>query len=71
VRAVPASTESEVRSTFTAVPPLVVDGDGAGVIALAAPDGAAVTVEALAVEDLNDVLGTTNDCGFFGIAEAG
>jgi hypothetical protein len=48
-----------------------VDDPGAGVIALAAPSGAVVTVQALAVEDLNDVNGTTNDCGFFGIAEAG
>jgi hypothetical protein len=72
VRATPASSESEVRSSFTAAtPPLVVDGDEAGVIAAVAPDGTAVTVQALAVEDLNDVQGTTNDCGFSGIAEAG
>jgi hypothetical protein len=71
VRGVPANAESELRSSFTAVAPLLVDGDGAGVIALAAPDGTAVTIQALAVEDLNDVNGTTNDCGFFGIAEAG
>jgi hypothetical protein len=71
VRAVPADAESEVRSSFTAVSPLVVDGDDAGVIAMVAPNGTAVTVQALAVEELNDVQGSTNDCGFAGIAEAG
>jgi hypothetical protein len=71
VRATPANAESELASTFTAVPPLVVDGAGAGVIALVNPDGVTATVQALAVEDPNDVQGTTNDCGFSGIAEAG
>jgi hypothetical protein len=72
VRATPAETASELDSTLTAT-----DAGGgptateAGVIALAAPSGAAVTVQALAVEQLNGVHGTTNDCGFFGIAEAG
>jgi hypothetical protein len=73
VRAVPANAESELGSSFPVpgLPPLVVDDAGTGVIALANPDGTAVTVQGLAVEDANDVQGTTNDCGFFGIAEAG
>jgi hypothetical protein len=66
---------SEVRSTFGTgtsgfAAPLAED-DGAGVIAFAAPDGSVVTVQGLAVEDLNGVRGTTNDCGFFAMAEAG
>jgi hypothetical protein len=65
---------SEVWSSFTNTggfaTPLAED-DGAGVIAFAAPDGSVVTVQALAVEDLNGVRGTTDDCGFFGVAEAG
>lgn len=74
VRGVPADPNSEVDSSFTApapTPGLLVEEPGAGVIALAAPNGAVVTVQALAVEQLNGVHGTTNDCGFFGIAEAG
>jgi hypothetical protein len=71
VRGVPDNAESELASSFTAPAGLLADTEGAGVIALAAPDGTAVTIQALAVEDLNDVQGTTNDCGFFGIAEAG
>jgi hypothetical protein len=72
VRATPAEAGSELASTLTAT-----DAGGAptatevGVIALAAPSGAAVTVQALAAEQLNGVHATTNDCGFFGIAEAG
>jgi hypothetical protein len=52
--------------------PLVTAG-GAGVIAVAAPNGSTVTIQVLAIEapPLNGVHGTTNDCGFFGIAEAG
>jgi hypothetical protein len=73
VRATPDNVESELASSFPGPPAggLVVDQEGAGVIAMAAPDGRTVTVQGLAVEDLNDVQGTTNDCGFFGIAEAG
>jgi hypothetical protein len=73
VRAVPANPESELASTFPGAPllPLVAETPGAGVIAMANPDGTAVTIQGLAVEDVNDVQGTTNDCGFFGIAEAG
>jgi hypothetical protein len=74
VRAVLANAEAELGSSFPTpgVPPLVVDEvGGTGVIALANPDGTTVTVQGLAVVDANDVQGTTNDCGFFGIAEAG
>jgi hypothetical protein len=72
VRGVPADAESELQSSFTvAAPPLLADADGAGVVAMVAPDGSTVTVQALAIEDPNDVQGTTNDCGFSGIAEAG
>jgi hypothetical protein len=46
-------------------------GPSNGTIAFAGSDGAVVTVQAFAVEDLDDVRGTTNDCGFFGVAEAG
>ena len=47
------------------------DATAAGTIAFAAPNGSTVTIDANAVEDPNDVLGTTNDCGFFGIAARG
>ena len=47
------------------------DATTAGTIAFVAPNGGTVTIDAHAVEDANDVQGTTNDCGFFGIASAG
>jgi hypothetical protein len=72
VRAVAANAEAELASSFTGVLfPLVADLPEAGDIALANPDGTTVTVQAMTVEDVNDVQGTANDCGFFGIAEAG
>jgi hypothetical protein len=74
VRATPANAEAELGTSFPGAPvlPLVVNGNpGTGVIAMANPDGTTVTVQGLSVEDANDVQGTTNDCGFFGIAEAG
>jgi hypothetical protein len=76
VRGAPADPNSEVSSSFEATPPddfgdLLVTNPGAGVIGFAAPNGGVVTVQALAVEQANGVHGTTNDCGFFGIAEAG
>ncbi len=37
----------------------------------AAPDGSVVTVQGLAIEQLNGVRGTTNDCGFFAVVEGG
>jgi hypothetical protein len=66
VQAVPADGNSEVSSDFAAP-----SNAGTGIIAMAAPNGAVVTVQALGVEEPNGVHGTTNDCGFFGIAEAG
>jgi hypothetical protein len=66
---------SEVISTFPGggsgfASPLAT-GDGAGVIAFAAPDGSVVTVQGLAIDDPTGVRGTTDECGFFGVAEAG
>jgi hypothetical protein len=52
---------------------LVVDDlpPGPGLISFAGSDGRVVTVHAQPVQDSNDVRGTTDDCGFFGVAEAG
>ncbi|HLM08821.1 MAG TPA: hypothetical protein VK307_03865 [Thermoleophilaceae bacterium] len=46
-------------------------GDASGVITFVRPGGAVVTVQALALSEPNDLLGTSNDCGFFGTAIAG
>jgi hypothetical protein len=53
--------------------PLLVDNpaDGLGSLVFAAADGAVVTVEASTRQNANAIRGTTNDCGFFGIAKAG
>ena len=40
-------------------------------ITFTAPDGRIVTVDALGMQDQDNVRGTTDDCGFFGVAEAG
>jgi hypothetical protein len=46
--------------------------DEAGTVSFAGSDGSVVTVAAHVIEQSNDVRGsTTDDCGFFGIAEAG
>jgi hypothetical protein len=73
-----ANSEVSVSSDLVTLPPTtfadpLVNETGAGVIAFAAPNGTVVTVQALAREapPANGVHGTTNDCGFFGIAEAG
>jgi hypothetical protein len=85
VRANPAVPNSEIGSNFPGgllneadLDPgenfLVVNvatADGAGTIAFAGADGRVVTVNALVREDANGVRGTTNDCGFFGVAQAG
>ena len=85
VRANPALPNSEFGSNVPGGPLnepdldpgenfLVVDmgtADGAGTIAFAGADGRVVTVTALVREDANGVRGTTNDCGFFGVAQAG
>jgi hypothetical protein len=83
VRANPAVANSEISSDF---PNFVADldfdpgdnllvvtdpGDGLGAIVFAASDGRVVTVHALTREETNGVRGTTNDCGFFGVAKAG
>jgi hypothetical protein len=44
---------------------------GPGLISFAGSDGRVVTVHAQPVQDPNGVRGTTDDCGFFGTAEAG
>jgi hypothetical protein len=46
-------------------------GNGTAEIAFAAAGGGVVTVQALTREDMNDVRGSTDDCGFFGVAQAG
>jgi hypothetical protein len=72
-----ANTEFQVSAELaTPAPPTtfadpLVTEPAAGVLAFAAPNGSVLTIQAFAVEDLNGVNGTTNDCGFFGIAEAG
>jgi hypothetical protein len=51
---------------------VVNDGaDGTGTISYAGADGRVVTVVAMARQDPDDVRGTTNDCGFFGVALTG
>jgi hypothetical protein len=51
---------------------VVNDADpGPGLISFAGSDGRIVTIHAQPVQNLNDVRGTTDDCGFFGMAEAG
>jgi hypothetical protein len=42
-----------------------------GLIAYAGSDGRVITVTGMTVSDSNDVRGTTDDCGFFGVAEVG
>jgi hypothetical protein len=71
VRATPTEAGSEFDSAIQAADAGGAPTVEAGVMAMTAPSGIAVTVQALAVEQLNGVLGTTNDCGFSGIAEAG
>jgi hypothetical protein len=75
VRGIPADPNSEVATSFP-LPGMggfaaLADNEGAGVIAFAAPNGTAVTVQGFVHEEVDGVLGTANDCGFFGIAEAG
>jgi hypothetical protein len=51
---------------------LVVDNaNGSGTISYAGADGRVVTVVAMARQDADGVRGTTNDCGFFGVALTG
>jgi hypothetical protein len=78
VRGTPAdvNTEFQVSAELVTAPPTtfadpLVTEPAAGVLAFAAPNGSVLTIQGLAVEELNGVQGTTNDCGFFGIAETG
>jgi len=86
VRANPEAANGELSSVFNRGTPyasdldfnpgdntLVVDdaNPGPGLISFAGSDGRTVTIHAQPVQDLNGVRGTTDDCGFFGIAEAG
>ena len=85
VRANPGAANSEISSVFPPGPAVnefdFDPGDnmlavndpnpGPGVITFAGSDGRVVTVSAMGLQDLNDVRGTTDDCGFFGVAEAG
>jgi len=45
--------------------------DEVGQIAYAGSDNNVVTIDGFAVQDLDDVRGTDQDCGFFGTAQAG
>jgi hypothetical protein len=86
VRANPEAANAEITSVFNRGTPYEFDlnfdpGDntlvvndanpGPGLVSFAGSDGRIVTIHAQPVQDLNDVRGTTDDCGFFGIAEAG
>jgi hypothetical protein len=84
VRANPAVQNSEISSQLAATTEnedfdpgdnfLLVDAvtsDGAGSIVFAGADGRVVTLQASVRLDANGVRGTTNDCGFFGVALAG
>jgi hypothetical protein len=83
VRANPVVANSEISSsgaftnTDTDFDPgdniLLADNPSNGTlfIAFAGADGKVVTAQALTRQDTNGVRGTTNDCGFFGVAQAG
>jgi hypothetical protein len=86
VRANPEAPNAEISSVFNRGTPYAFDLDfdpgdntlvaddanpGPGLISFAGSDGRVVTIHAQPVQDLNDVRGTTDDCGFFGVAEAG
>jgi hypothetical protein len=45
--------------------------DEVGQVAYAGSDNNVVTIEGFAVQDMDDVRGTNQDCGFFGTAQAG
>ena len=45
--------------------------NGSGLLSVTAPDGRTVVVQALTRQEANGVQGTTADCGFFGVAQAG
>jgi hypothetical protein len=84
VRANPEAPNAEISSVFNRGTPYAFDLDfdpgdntlvaddaspGPGLISFAGADGRVVTVHTQPVQDLNGVRGTTDDCGFFGVAE--
>ena len=84
VRANPAVANSEISSDFGAFNnddidfdpgdnTLIVDNAGnvTGSAIFAGADGRVVAVHAFTRQETNGVRGTTNDCGFFGVAQAG
>ena len=85
VRANPVSANSEISTQFATTTTddedfdpgdsfLAVDlaaAEGAGSIVFAGADGRVVTVQGFVREEPDGVRGTTNDCGFFGVAQAG
>jgi hypothetical protein len=83
VKASPTVSNGEFASNFTGggndtdfdpgddVPVASNDDNVVGQVTYAGSDGTVVTIQAFAVQDLNNVRGTSNDCGFFGVAQAG
>jgi hypothetical protein len=85
VRANPAVANSEISSDFGAITPnddldfdpgdntiVIQDAPNVNVlITYAGADGRIVTIHGLTRQESDNVRGTTNDCGFFGIAEVG
>ena len=72
VRVAPPPGNSELESTHGgAAGAIVADTPGPGAIHFAGTDGTVVTVQSLAVEDVDGVRGTTDDCGFFGVGSGG
>jgi len=83
VQATTTVANSEITTSFASPPPdldfdpgdnvLVVDDapNETGQVVFAASTGAVVTVDALARQEANGVRGASDDCGFFGIAQAG
>ena len=85
VRANPAVANSEISSDFGAIAPnddldfdpgdntiVIQDAPNVNVlITYAGADGRIVTIHALTRQESDNVRGTTNDCGLFGVAEAG
>jgi hypothetical protein len=83
VQATTSVANSEITTSFASPPPdldfdpgdnvLVVDNapNETGQVVFAASTGAVVTVDALARQEPNGVRGASDDCGFFGVAQAG
>jgi hypothetical protein len=83
VRANPSTQNGEFATTFTggandddfdpgdnATVALNADDEN-GQVSYAGSDDKIVTIHGFAVQDMNDVRGTAQDCGFFGVAQAG